>query len=91
MRPIDLSVTNEAESNKRAEFDASIKEFLGDSITPAPIKQKQSIDPMNNYDYDELDEDDYENVVPEAGAIDAVDARRSPIYQQISHGLLIYR
>ena len=36
LRPIELSVTNEAEATKRAEFDAAIKEYLGDSITPAP-------------------------------------------------------
>ena len=86
LRPIELSVTNEAEATKRAEFDAAIKEDLGDSITPAPIKQKQSIYPMNNFDYDDLDEDDYENFVPEA---DAVDARGSSINQKSVADLLI--
>ena len=86
LRPIELSVTNEAEATKRAEFDAAIKEDLGDSITPAPIKQKQWIDPMNKFDYDEMDEDDYENIFPEA---DAVDARGSPINQQSVADLLI--
>ena len=86
MRPIEHSVTNEAEGTKRADFDAAIKEDLGDSITPAPIKQKQSIDPMNNFDYDDLDEDNYENVVPEA---DSVDARGSSINQQSVADLLI--
>ena len=86
MRPIELSVTNEAEATKRSDFDAAIKEDLGDSITPAPINQKQSIDPMNNFDYDELDEDDYENVVPE---VDAVDAKISSINQQSMSDLLI--
>ena len=41
---------------------------------------------MNNFDYDELDEDDYENVVPEA---DAVYSRGSSINQQSVAGLLI--
>ena len=86
LRPIDLSVTNEAEATNCAQFDAAIKKDLGDSITPAPIKQKQSIDPMNNFDYDELDQDDYENVVPEA---DAVDARGSYINKQSVADLLI--
>ena len=41
---------------------------------------------MNNFDYDELDEDDYENFVPEA---DAVDARGSSINQQSVADFLI--
>ena len=41
---------------------------------------------MNNFDYDELDEDDYENVVSEA---DAVDARVSSINQQSVADLLM--
>ena len=86
LRPIYLSVTNEAEATKLAEFDAAIKEYFGDSITPAPIKQNQSIDPMNNFDYYELDKDDHENVVPEA---DAIDARGSSINQQSVADLLI--
>ena len=86
MRPIELSVKNEAEATNCAQFDSAIKKDLGESITPSPIKQKQSIDPMNNFDYDELDEDDYENIVPEA---DAVDARGSSINQQSVAYLLI--
>ena len=72
LRPIEISVTNEAEATNRADFYAAIKEDLGDSITTAPIKQKQSIDPTNNFDCDELDEDDYEYVVPESDAVDAI-------------------
>ena len=30
LRPIEISVTNEAEATNRAEFDADIKEDLGD-------------------------------------------------------------
>ena len=41
---------------------------------------------MNNFDYDYLDENDYENVVPEAYA---VDARGSSINQQSVADLLI--
>ena len=44
------------------------------------------MDPTNNFDYDEFDEDGYENVVPEAGA---VDSRGKPINQQYVACLLI--
>ena len=38
LRPEERSAKNEDEANKRASFDAAIKEDLGDSITPAPLK-----------------------------------------------------
>ena len=38
LRLEELTVTNETESNKRAVFDADIKESLGDYIAPAPLK-----------------------------------------------------
>ena len=44
------------------------------------------MDPTNNFDYDEFDEDGYENIVPEA---DAVDARGKPINQQSVADFLI--
>ena len=72
LRPEERSATNEAEAKKRALFDADIKEDLGDSITPAPLKPIQvSMDPTNNFYYDEFDENGYENVVPEADAVDS--------------------
>ena len=87
LRPDEVSVTNEAEATKREAFDAAIKEDLGDSITPAPLKPvKESMDPTNNFDYDDLDEDNYQNIVPEA---DAIDSRGSPINQQSVADLLI--
>ena len=44
------------------------------------------MDPMNNFDYDDGDELDANNVVPEA---DAVDATGKPINQQSMADLLI--
>ena len=38
LRLEELTVTNETESNKRADFNAYIKEPLGDYIVPAPLK-----------------------------------------------------
>ena len=39
LRLEELTITNDTESNKRADFDAGIKESLGNSIAPAPFKQ----------------------------------------------------
>ena len=44
------------------------------------------MDPTNNFDYDEFYENGYENVVPEA---DAVESRGKPINQQSVADLLI--
>ena len=44
------------------------------------------MDPTKNFDYDEFDEDGYENVVPEAGA---VESRGKLINQQSVADLLI--
>ena len=78
--PEERSAKNEAKASKRASFDASIKEYLGDSINPAPLKLTQvSMDPTNNFDYDEFDDNGYKNIDPEA---DSVDSRGKSINQQ---------
>ena len=41
LRSEELTVTNETESNNCADFDADIKESLGDSIAPAPLKPER--------------------------------------------------
>ena len=41
LRLEELIVTNEAESNKRAVFDANIKEPFGYSIVPMPLKPER--------------------------------------------------
>ena len=74
LRSEELAVTNQTESNKRAAFDADIKESLGDSISPAPLKTaRESFDPTNNFYHDEYDEQAFTNILPEAGAIDKND------------------
>ena len=74
-------------TRKRASFDSAIKEDLGDPITPALLKPTRlSMDSTNNFDYNEFDENYYENVVPEA---DAVDSRGKTINQQSVADLLI--
>ena len=50
------------------------------------LSQPLSMDPTNNFNYNDFDEDDYENVVPEA---DDVDSRGKPINQQYVACLLI--
>ena len=87
LRPEERSVTNEDKAKKRASFDAPIKEDLGNLITPEPLKPTRvSMDPTNNFDYNEFDEDDYDNIFSEA---DAVDSRGKPINQQSVAYLLI--
>ena len=87
LRPEETTLTNEAEAAKRAAFDSAIKESLGDSVTPAPLKPlKMLVDPTNNFDYDELDDDDFQNIVPEA---DAIDSWGNPINQQSVADILI--
>ena len=50
LRPEETTVANEAEAAKRAAFDSAIKEGLGDSVTPALVKQVQdSMDPSNEF------------------------------------------
>ena len=71
LRSEELAVTNQTESNKRAAFDADIKESLGDYVAPAPLRPaRESFDPTNNFGYDEDDEQAITNIVPEADAID---------------------
>ena len=87
LRLEQCSATNDAKANKCASFDAAIKEDLGDSINLVPLKPTRvSMDTTNNFYYDEVDEDDYENVVPEA---DSVESRVKPINQQSVADLLI--
>ena len=51
LRLEERSATNEAETNKRASFDEVIKEYLGDLITPEPLKPTRvSMDQTNNFD-----------------------------------------
>ena len=87
LRPEERLDTNEAKANKRASIDAAIKEDLGDSTTPVPLKPTHiSMDPTNKLDFDEFDENGYENVVPED---DAVDSRVKAINKQSMADLLI--
>ena len=67
----ELTVTNETESNKRAYFDADIKESLGYSIAPETLKpERESFDPTDNFDYDGDYEHTFTNIVPEVDVID---------------------
>ena len=86
LRAVELAPTNTADVNKRAAFDAEIKERLGDSIALESKPQRESMDPTNNFEYD--DEDEYEpiRVIPEA---DATDASGRPLNQQSVADLLI--
>ena len=85
LRSEELTIANETES--RAAFDAYIKESLGDSITPAPLKPARELfDPTNNSDYDEDDEQDFTIIVPEAYAFDK---NGKPINQQYLSDLII--
>ena len=81
----ELTVTNETESNKRADFDADIKESLEDYITPSPLKIARDLfDTTNNFDYDEDDDQAFTNIVPE---VYAIDKKANPL---ISNILLIW-
>jgi len=79
----ELAVSNEAEANKRAAFDASIKSILGDLFTtPQPVKQLK-VDLEDDPEDESFDPTDFELEtslisVPEA---DAVDANGKPIFQ----------
>ena len=86
LKPEEISPTNVAEANKRAAFDAAIKETLGDSIVKPPPLAPPRMDPTNNFDYDEDDNLATVNVVP---AADAVDSTGRPINQQSVTDLLI--
>ena len=86
LRPDEVSPSNESECQKRAAFNEAIKENLGDSLTLPEKPTREAMDPMNNFDYDDGDELDANNVVPEA---DAVDAAGKPINQQSMADLLI--
>ena len=87
LRPEETTVTNEAEAAKRAAFDAAVKEGLGDLITPAPDKPMiESMDPFNNFDYDNHEDDKMQKIVSEA---DAIDSRGTPVNQQYVADLLI--
>ena len=87
LRPYERSSTNEAEAKKCASFNAAIKEDLGDSITPVPLKPTHiSMDPANKLDFGEFDENGYENVFLED---DAVESRVKAINKQSMADLLI--
>ena len=86
LRAVELSPTNTAEVNKRTAFDAEIKERLGDSIAVEEQTQRKSMDPTNNFDYEDHDELEPINVIPEA---DATDATGRPLNQQSVADLLI--
>jgi len=86
LKPEEISPTNVVEVNKRAAFDAAIKETLGDSIVKPPPLPPPLMDPTNNFDYDEEDNLATVNVIP---AADAVDSTGRPINQQSVTDLLI--
>lgn len=86
LRAVELSPSNTAKVNRRAAFDAEIKERLGDSIAIEKPTQRQSMDPMNNFEYEDDNDLDPSNVIPEA---DATDATGRPLNQQSVADLLI--
>ena len=71
LTPHELSPSNEAEVAKRAAFNNSIRESLGDSLSPplAPIAE----DPVEDWDLELYCDDSGESatVVPEADFCDA--------------------
>ena len=76
-----------SESNKRNSFDAEIRDRIGDSIFLPENKGRDSLDPDNNFDVDSEDEEAFENIVPEADAVDSVGNRTN---QQSMADLLIH-
>ena len=89
LKPDELAVSNEAEANKRAECDASIKSILGDLfMIPQPLKRSK-LDLELEYDpEDELfDPTDFELETPQTSVpeADAVDANGKPIFQAFVH------
>ena len=86
LKPEEISLTNVAEANKRAAFDAEIKSRLGDLVIKSPPLSRSCMDPTNNFDYDSDDELATVNVIP---AADAVYATGRPINQQSVTDLLI--
>jgi len=78
--------TIESERQKRTTFDAGIKEILSTYVALHDKPRRVSMDPMNNFDYNEEDKLVASNGVPEA---DAVDSAGKLINQQYMTDLLI--
>jgi len=88
LKPEELSVTNEAEARKRAQFDAAITARWGDSFTMHPIPKNDPEDPQDADDFYVPYEDDVELSAPMPEA-DVVDVAGKPVNQQSMTDLLI--
>ena len=87
MRPEELTITNEANANKRAAFDEAVQELFGELGAAAPNKpSRESLDHSKNFELDNKYCQAFENIVLEA---EAVNATGKPINQQSFSDLLI--
>ena len=92
LRAEEISVTNEAEASKRAQFDEAITKKLGNSFSAAPERRPseafhQEEDAANNWMYIPY-EDDVEVSAPTPAA-DLFDASGKPVGQQSMTDTLI--
>jgi len=86
LRREELSQDNLVERSKREQFDARIKELLGDSLSVPTDSPIDNLDPLNNFDYGDEDDLASDSVIP---AAEAVDSTGKPINQQSVADLLI--
>ena len=64
MRPEELTITNEANANKRAAFDEAVQVLFGELVAAAPDKpSRESLDHSKNFELDNEDCQAFENIV----------------------------
>ena len=83
--PEELTVTNLSELKKRNSSDAKIRDRIGDFISLPENEGKESME-HDQFDADSENEDAFENIVPEADAVNSVGNR---INQQSVADLMI--
>ena len=71
LEPVELTVTNVSQLNKRHLFDSEIRDLIRDSIYLLEKEGKYSME-QDDFDTDSEDEDAFENIIPNADSLDSV-------------------
>ena len=85
LRAEEISVTNESEARKRAQFDDSITKRWGDSFTAAPIQAP----PEDANDFEYIPYEDEVEISAPTPAADLFDASGKPVDRQSMTDMLI--
>ena len=88
LRAEEISVTNEAESRKEAQFDEAITKRLGDSFSASPMPTPSQVDGEDN-DFVYIPYEDDVEVSAATPAADLFDASGKPVDRQSMTDMLI--